>query len=567
MTTNPGFVPYQAAVRQKFRELGLWNDDLLSDYLHRWAQDTPDRAAIIVPGEGELSFAQVRERSLRFANALLARGLRKGDVVAIQLPNAPEFLIAYFGLTMMGGILCTLHMPYRAGEMEPLLRFSGARAIICDAANDKYDAPATMQGLVEKIGHLKHVIVAGGAAPEGCWSFDDLIATGATDAIADPPAPEDPVLLCFTSGTSAAPKGVMRSSETIAANGRTYSPTIGMNRDDRVIVAPPFTHVFGLCCVAASIYQGAAIVLMPLFTPESFSHTIAKGRPTVIFCTPAHIALTMRAGLFQGVDLSSIKTVVIAGSVCPPEIAAEFESMMPKGICGQLFGMTECILVTQTAADAPAAVRHGTVGKATDGIETRIADAQNTVLRPGEEGELQLRGYTVLAGYTNNDEANRESFTSDGWFKTGDLGIADADGNIAITGRVKDLINRGGIKINPTDVENLVTAHPSVVQCAIVPMADAELGEKACLFVTLKEAHSFSFDTMVSHLQANNVAKMRWPERLEIVDEMPMTPTKKIQKTILAERLADEPTQSTAPNARPKSSIARVFSFLGGGRD
>lgn len=538
MTMNPIFMPHDPAQRQDFRARGLWNDDLLTTYLERWAEETPDKPCLVMPGAGELSFAEVRERSLRFANALVSRGLRKGDVVAIQLPNLPEFLIAYFGLTMMGGVLCTLHMPYRAGEMEPLLRFARARAVICGPADDKYDAPATMRELCERIDHLETVIVATGEAPADCLSMQELIRTGSTQALRDPATAGDPVQLCFTSGTSAAPKGVMRTSETITANARVYSPTIGLGKDDRVLVAPPFTHVFGLCCVAAALYSGAPIVLMPLFSPEAFAGAIEHGRPTVIFCTPAHIALTMRAGLFDGADLSAIKTVVIAGSVCPPEIAAEFEAMLPNGICGQLFGMTECILVTQTPADAPAAVRHGGVGQPTPGIEARIAGPDDSALPAGEEGELQLRGYSLMPGYADNPEATRAAFTDDGWFKTGDLAVADADGNVSITGRVKDLINRGGVKINPTDVENVINAHPAVVQCAVVPMPDPALGEKACAFVTLAEGASLTFEDMIAHLEANGVAKMRWPERLEIIDSMPMTPTKKIQKNLLIQRLA-----------------------------
>lgn len=534
---NPIFMPHDPAQRRDFRDRGLWNDDLLTTYLERWAAETPDKPCLIMPGEGELSFAEVRERSLRFANALVARGYRKGDVVAIQLPNLPEFLIAYFGLTMMGGVLCTLHMPYRAGEMEPLIRFGRARAIICAPADEKYDAPATMLELCREIDHLEEVIVATGDAPAGCLSMQDLMREGSTEPLSDPATAGDPVQLCFTSGTSAAPKGVMRTSETITANARIYSPTIDLGADDRVLVAPPFTHVFGLCCVAAAVHSGAPIVLMPLFSPEAFAGAIASGRPSVIFCTPAHIALTMRAGLFDGADLSAIKTVVIAGSVCPPEIAAEFEAMLPNGICGQLFGMTECILVTQTPADAPASVRHGGVGRPTPGIEARIAAPDESALPPGEEGELQLRGYSLMPGYASNPEATRAAFTDDGWFKTGDLGVADEDGNVSITGRVKDLINRGGVKINPTDVENVINAHSAVVQCAVVPMPDPALGEKACAFVTLAEGAGFTFEDMVAHLEANGVAKMRWPERLEIIESMPMTPTKKIQKNLLIERL------------------------------
>ncbi len=517
---------------------GYWNADTLATYLRGWAERTPDKVAIRGPN-GTLSYRETLAAARRLANALLDRGLRKGDTVAIQLPNLPEFLIAYFGVTMMGGILSTMHMPYRAGEIEPLLRHADARAVITAAPTAAYDAPATMQGLRRRVPSLEHVIVATGPAPAGALALHDLIARGSESDIGDPPAAQDPCLLCFTSGTSAAPKGVLRTYETLTANARVFAPEIRLTQDDVVMVAPPFTHVFGLCCVNLTLYAGATNVLMPLFSPDAYAGTLRKGRPTVVFSAPAHVAATIKAGLLDRREgLDSIRDVIVAGSVCPPEVAAVLEQRLPRGRVGQLFGMTEVILVMQTPLDAPPALRHHSTGRCTRGIAARIAAPDGRVLGAGAEGELQLRGYSVFAGYLANDEANRASFTADGWFKTGDLAAMDGAGNVAITGRVKDLINRGGIKINPTDLENLIAAHDSVVQAAIVPMPDEILGEKACLFVTLAPGKTLTFEQLTRYLAASNVAKMKWPERLEIVAEMPMTPTRKIVKGELARRLA-----------------------------
>ena len=167
----------------------------------------------------------------------------------------------------------------------------------------------------------------------------------------------------------------------------------------------------------------------------------------------------------------------------------------------------------------------------------RVTDPEGIILGPGEEGELEIMSYANLAGYLNNDAANKASFTADNWFRTGDLAVIDEDGFVDITGRVKDLINRGGIKFNPTDLENTLMAHEAVVQAAIVPMPDEVLGEKACLFVTLTPGSTLTFDEMTGHLAANGFAKMVWPERLEVIDEMPITPTRKIIKGELAARL------------------------------
>lgn len=538
MTGLSDFPRHSPALSQRFRDAGFWNDDRLADYLERWADETPDKVAIAAPGR-DITYAEWRGRSRRFANALLGLGLKRGDVVAIQYPNRPEFLIAFLGVAMMGGVLCTLHMPYRAGEMAPLMNHGRARAVICTAGNEKYDAPATMAGLKAQVPSLEHIIVVGGDGGAGALDFDTLIDGAAADPVADPPAADDPVILCFTSGTSASPKGVVRTHETFTSNLRIYPQTIGLTAGDRVLVAPPFTHVFGLSCGMLGLRHGATNVLMSLFSPELYADRLVNGRPTVVFSAPAHVAATIKAGLLDGVDLGSIRDVIVAGSVCPPDVAAELERRMPNGRTGQLFGMTETILIMQTPLDAPPEVRHTSTGRKTDGIEVRVANPEDDTEVPnGIEGELLLAGYSIFPGYLNNPEANAGAFAADGFFRTGDLATVDADGNVVITGRVKDVINRGGIKINPTDVENLLQAHPAIVLAAVVPMPDDVLGERMCLFATLAPGAGLSFEEMTGWLEENGVAKMRWPERLEIVDEMPMTPTRKIQKGELAKRVA-----------------------------
>lgn len=538
MTKMTDFPRHTDAQAEAFRAAGYWNDDTLGTYLERWARETPDKVAIVAP-DREITYAEWYDRSLRFANALLDIGLERGDVIAIQYPNHPEFLIAFLGISLMGGVMCTLHMPYRAGEMAPLMNHGRARAVICVEGDAKYDAPAMMEQLKKKVPSLEHVIVVGEASADH-HGFREMVEGAEARPIANPPVATDPCVLCFTSGTSASPKGVVRTYETFTANGRIYGPTIELSADDRVMVAPPFTHVFGLSCGTHAMIWGGTNVLMSLFSPELYADRLINGRPTVVFSAPAHVAGTIKAGLLDDADLSSIRDVIVAGSVCPPQVAADLEARLPNGRVGQLFGMTETILIMQTPLDAPAGVRHTSTGRKTDGIDVRIVDPNaDTEVPVDAEGELQVAGYMIFPGYLNNDAANAQAFTEDGFFRTGDLATIDADGNVVITGRVKDVINRGGIKINPTDVENLLQAHPAIVLAAIVPMPDDVLGERMCLFATLAPGASLSFEEMTEYLGKNGVAKMRWPERLQIVEEMPMTPTRKIQKGLLAAELKD----------------------------
>ena len=529
MASTLDFPLHSKKLVEQFRSAGYWNDDTLSTYIEKWAKETPKKTAIVAP-DHELTYAEWHSASLKFANALLDLGLKRGDVIAIQYPNTPEFLIAYIGIALMGGVMCTLHMPYRAGEMAPLMNHGNTKAVICWQGDEKYDAPQTMEGLKTQVPTLEHIIVVG-EPNNGQHNFKTLIETANPSPIKDPPIASDPCILCFTSGTSASPKGVVRTYETLTANARIYSPTIELSADDRVMVAPPFTHVFGLTCATLALCWGSTNILMSLFTPELYTDRLINAKPSILFSAPAHVAASIKAGLLDDVDLSSLKEVIIAGSVCPPEVAADLERRMPNGRSGQLFGMTETILIMQTPLNERPEIRHSSTGRKTEGINFRIVNPlDDTEVAVGEEGELLLSGYAIMAGYLNNEAANEAAFTSDGFFRSGDLATCDADGNVIITGRVKDVINRGGIKINPTDIENILQAHPSIVLAALVPMHDDVLGERICVFITLAPNASITFDQMTNYLEENGIAKMRWPERLEIIEEMPMTPTRKIQK-------------------------------------
>ena len=210
---------------------------------------------------------------------------------------------------------------------------------------------------------------------------------------------------------------------------------------------------------------------------------------------------------------------------------------MPNGRVSQMFGMTESVMSMVIPIDDPEEWRLDAVGRAIEGNEMRITAEDGTPLGPGEVGELEIRGYSVFPGYYGNEEANRAAFRPGGWFRTGDLGTIDADGLLRLTGRIKDIVNRGGIKINPAEIEIAVSTLDKVREAAIAPVPDPVLGERACLFVTLVEGATLELDEVTKHLESLGIAKMRWPERLEIVDEMPMTPTRKIIKGALVRML------------------------------
>jgi cyclohexanecarboxylate-CoA ligase len=536
--TNPSFPPFARDLAEGYRSAGLWTSETFVTALDAFAARDPDKPVIEEWNGKASSYSELRERSIRLANAYLKLGLRKGDVIAIQLWSCTEFLTAYIAATRMGAILATMHMPYRDSELEPLLRFCEAKVVICGLPAGSYDGPAMMRRLQAKIPHVAHIIVVGQGLMDGsAHRFEDLIAANDATPVADGPTPAEPALLCFTSGTSSNPKGVMHAFETLSANARAYSKTINLSADDRALIAPPCTHIFGLECFHNTLVTGGTVIPLAQYNPQTFAEMIEEMAPTVIYAAPAHLAGALKSSDLSHRRLDSVRQVILGGSICPPQVAADFEAFLPNGRVGNLFGMTEVLLTTQTPMDHSAFVRHSTIGPPVPGISARIVSDEGGEVAEGETGELQMRGFSVMSGYVKNPDANATSFTEDGWFRTGDLACWDNDGNIIIVGRKKDLINRGGVKINPTDIENTIMEHQSVVQAALVSMDDDVLGERICAFVTLASGATLDLDTLCRFLADKGVAKMRWPERIVVIDEMPTTPTRKIIKGALQQML------------------------------
>ena len=421
-------------------------------------------------------------------------------------------------------MLSTIHMPYRGGEIEPLLAHNRATAAIVLAQAKDWSPAATVLALRARLPDLK-VAIADGPKVAGALSLTEMIDTGAPlSEQVPPPVAADPFLLLYTSGTTASPKGAPHNYHTLLSNARLSAPEHRITASDRILSAAPFSHLYGLYSLHVAMSEGAPTVLLPVFTPADLVQTIARDRPTGLWVGPAHIAACRAGGLFDRHDVSSLKLAILAGSACPAELVRWCAGKLPGCAVTQLWGMTEMQAgLYSRPGDAPE-VPALTTGRVSPGTEVKVAD-----------GELQVRGCLLFPGYFKNDEANRAAFTADGWFRTGDLATIDAAGNVAITGRIKDVINRGGVKFNPRDVEDLLDAHPAILQSAIVPMPDPVLGERACAFITVRPgtASPPSLDELCAYLVASDIAKTKLPERLVVVAEMPLTPTRKIIKARL----------------------------------
>ena len=456
--------------------------------VERRARDAADAPAALF-GDERISNREFRERALRAAASLARQGVARGDVVAVQLPNVPEYLLTYAALCALGATLQPVHMAYRSAEVTHLTGHSGARMLITmEQAGTLFDAPPLAR------------------VREG--------------------SPEDRFLLLYTSGTTDNPKGVPHAQHGFLHNARVSVPELEIAKDEVVLSAAPLTHLYGLYAFHVSLCAGAAMSLLPSFSPPALAATIEKHKVNCVFAGPAHFKPMLDAGLLDQHDFSALRFACLSGSPVPEALAAAIEKKFPRGKAIQLWGMTELQAGSFSRPRDPADVRHGTAGAATPGTELRVVDER-----------LQVRGVSVFSGYLNNERATRAAFTPDGWFETGDTAELTG-GHLRFTGRTKEIINRGGVKYSPLDIEAIIDRMPGVARAAIVPYPDPVLGERACVFVQAAPgAAPATLEAITRQLDRAGVAKFKWPERLEVIEAMPLTPTQKVMRGRLRELL------------------------------
>ena len=511
----------------------VWREETLRDWVERWALEAPDRVAIRI-GDACITYAGLSRRASSVAACFHQLGLRRGDVIAVQLPNGVEFLLTYLAAGYIGATLQTIHMPYRAAEIEALLRHSRARAAVCLGATKDFAPAQLLLSLRRQLPELARVIGVGDETPAEAERFPSAIDRPLAPLPAA--AASDRFLLLYTSGTLSAPKGVPVPYRKYLANARLSAVELRIEASSTLMTAAPFTHLYGLFTINLALAAGATTAILPAYTPPALAYALDRHRPTALFVAPAHLAACLDAGLLTAERLASLSMVQISGSVCPRDLAGAVQDLMPHGEVHQLWGMSELQAGAFTRPGDALELRLTSAGRASPATRLRVA-GNTASLAPGEEGELQVEGASVFEGYLDDAGASEAAFAADGWFRTGDLATMDAGGNIRLTGRLKELINRGGVKFNPVDIETAIARHPAVAQCAIVPMPDPMLGERACCFLVPREAAQRpSLGDLCAWLALQGIAKTRWPERLEIIDEMPMTPTRKVKKGELARR-------------------------------
>ena len=386
-------VSFEPARVRAFIERGDWTDQTVGGLLKARASGAPNRP-VIIPGDRTITYGEAFLIARRIAGGILSLGLGKGDVVAMQLPSTAEYLLTYFATALTGIVMAPIHVVYTLSEVEPLLRHSRADALLMA------DPEAARRALAiqERLPDLKHVLSLG-RPPRDIIAWDELKRGEPIPDDADLAGAADPLHMAFTSGTTAGPKAVLVTHQTALSTIVNSTRPLSLRKDDIILSLPAFSHMFGMAVVNLALSSGGALLLLPQFRPDVFAETLHRKKPTFLFAAPAHVAACLKAGLFEGKDLSSLRAAYFGGAVLPPGVAESSDTLMLNGEANQIYGMTEAMLMTFTRPGDPREVRYRTVGRAVPGQEVRAVAADGEPLPPGEEGEIQARGCGVLGSY------------------------------------------------------------------------------------------------------------------------------------------------------------------------
>jgi cyclohexanecarboxylate-CoA ligase len=522
---------------------GLWPNRTILDWLEEAAATRPDKAAFVdhnsmTGRRTTLTFRQLERLTRRIAVGLARRGVEAGDVVACQLPNWWETTALHLACVRLGAITNPLMPIFRGRELRFMLGLAEAKVFVVPRRFRDFDYPALAGEVRPDLPALKHVLTIGG---DGADSFEAALLEPRWEEEADAkallaarrPKPDDVVELIYTSGTTGEPKGVLHTSNTLLSDVVSYADRLGLTGEDVVLMASPLAHQTGfLYGLLMPIVLGAKAVYQDVWQPERAAQLIQdEGVTYTMASTPFLSDLTHTPALGK-YDVGTLRIFLCAGAPIPRVLVEAATQKLGAAILSG-WGMSENGALTVTRPDDPPEKVFGTDGAPLHGHEIRIVDPEGRPLPPGMEGELQARGPGSFVGYLKRPQLFGTD--SEGWFSTGDLARMDEDGYVRIVGRSKDIIIRGGENVPVVEVEGLLYRHPAVQDAAIVAMPHERLGEQGCAFVTPKPGQALSMADMRAWLEKHGVAKNYWPERLEIVEAMPRTPSGKIQKFKLRE--------------------------------
>jgi 2,3-dihydroxybenzoate-AMP ligase/mycobactin salicyl-AMP ligase len=533
-----GFVPYKKEDAEKYNNLRWWSGLTFGDILDKAADVYPDKEAL-VDRHHRYSFLQVKEKVDRLAISLMEIGIKPLDRILVQVPNWNEFVFAYFAVQKIGAIAVLLIDRYRQYEIGHLLQITEATSWIVAQNYKKIDYLPIVDDVLKEHLQVKNVILVRGKDHEAFLNLEKLIdnASLTEDSLrrlADHrPDPMQVAHMGPTGGTTGLPKVAPRTHNSLLCNVEYASRAWEMTGDDICLLAGPIGHDLmfgkGLC---GSIFTFGKTVFLDSTEPADICRTIEDEKVTSVVWVPTLAARLVNFEGLQDYDLSSLKKMHCGGGVSQPDLIKDVQEKIGCTFFNAS-GSTEGQSTMNRSGDDSEIIYH-TVGRPTCPYDTyKVVDPNGKELPPNTPGELLLKGPGVFSGYYKAPDENEKAFDEDGFFRTGDVAKIDGAGNIILTGRIKDMINRGGESISPTEIENLINGHPEVEIVAVIGMPDPEMGERICAYIQTKPRANLSFEKIINFLENKGASVLHLPERIEFIDAMPLTRAGKLDKRAL----------------------------------
>ncbi len=537
-----GVVRFPPEFAARYRAKGYWEDRSLADTFAEVFAKYADRVAII-DRDQHVTYFQLDERATRLALNLLDEGLQPLDRVVMQLPNVVEFAYLYFALQKIGCIPIMALPTHRYREMSQFVELSGAAACAAPDRTKDFDYKVLI-GRIRATSKTLRLGIILGETPTGFLSLTELIRRQSSRSPEELKKisidPEDPALFQLSGGTTGIPKLIPRTHNDYVYNSKTAASVTAVGPDKILLDALPLAHNLPLACpgLQGFLLHGGKVVLANTTRGEEIFPLIERHRVTHVHVVPALLIRWLNEPLIKKFDLSSLRVIQSGGQRLQPEVRRRTKELIPNVAVQENFGMAEGMLMF-VRLDDPDEVRMETVGRPiSPDDEVRLVDDDDNEVAPGEVGEFLARGPYTLRGYYGVPEYNAKAFTKDGFYRSGDLMRRHPSGNYLVEGRKKDLINRGGEKISCEEIENLILAHPAVQNVACVPMPDPILGERMCACVILRRGSALTIEELVAFLAKEEIAKHKLPERLEIMDDFPLSPFGKVSKKDLTAKIA-----------------------------
>lgn len=509
-------------------------------------ENNPERQALVFR-EQRYTYRQVGEQVDRLAEALLHLGIRKGDKVAVDLPNWPEFVFAYLAVLRIGAAVVLVNPRYRQVEVRHILRDSDAVALIVPVEFENFHYLPMVQGLRAELPELRHVIAVGEKedSPADVLAWTELTAHASGNPVpeADIDPGRDIAFLMYTSGTTGKPKGAMITHSNFVKTAVSAAEPFQITSADVFLALVPVTHIIGLFCLNSAFIAHAKVVLVDIFKAEPVVQIIERERVTIQYAVPTVFALELANAAHH--DISSLRTGMLAGASVPAELVRRLIALDIQ--VHIQYGMTESGGgLTGTRFEDDLVVRTETVGRALAGVEFKFVDDRRRPVPEGEVGEIAVKSAGVMKGYYKQPDATAAAFDAEGWFYTGDLGCRDARGYIRIVGRKKDMIIRGGYNIYPREVEDVLYTCPHVQEAVLIGVPDPVLGEKTCACIRLQPGSHLS-ETELKDFCRGKLADYKIPDYVRFVEAFPQTATGKVYKVQLKEQVGREIENSKPP--------------------